>query len=252
MEKVRLSERLSLFSIFDRLKQFDRLEQLFQPAKALPSFEVAGETFPYLEMHTSDVPSPTLLIGLHGFGSDETQLQTLVNLELAFPFVYLAPRAWYTLTDGGYAWFPLIQKADSFTLDEAQHLESLDLLEHFIQAAKHHYGASKVYLVGYSQGASLSLSYFLHKPETLAGAVALSGTLLPEMKPEGLELATKPLFVGQGTLDTLISEQERLETKRYLEAQGVKLHYREDAIPHVVSKAQKRAVETWLTQLDGA
>ena len=229
-----------------------QLKKLFRTRQTLPAFTVAGETFPYLEVHTSDAPSPVLLIGLHGFGSDETQIATLVNLELPFPSVYLAPRAPYTLTDGGYAWFPLERSGDTFSVDKAQHLESLDLLELFIKEAAHHYGAEEIYLVGYSQGAGLSLSYLLHKPATVAGAVAMSGTLLPEMKPEGLEppSADKPLFVGQGTLDTFIPAQERTELKGYLE-QRTRLTWLEYSVPHVVSQEEKRDVEAWLGELIG-
>ena len=225
------------------------LKKFFQPKQPLPFFEAAGETFSYLEVRTSPEPSPVLLIGLHGFGSDEAQIATLVNLELPFPFVYLAPRAWYTLTDGGYTWFPLEISGDTFTVDKTQHLESLDLLELFVQEAACHYGAKQVYLVGYSQGAGLSLSYFLHKPETLAGAVAMSGTLLPEMKPEKLVPSDKPLFVGQGTLDTFISGWERAELKRYLEQHTPNLTWREYPAPHVVSQAEKRDVKAWLSRV---
>ena len=230
---------------------FTTLKKLFRPEQPLPSFEVVGETFRYLEVHTSPEPSPVLLIGLHGFGSDETQIKTLVDLELNTPFVYLAPRAWYTLTDGGYAWFPLTQEGDTFKVNKVQHLESLDLLELFIQKAVRHYGSSQVYLVGYSQGAGLSLSHFLHKPEIIAGAVAMSGTLLPEMKPERLEPATfanKPLFVGHGTLDAFISERNRAELKTYLQDKSIDLTYREYPVPHVVSQAEKRDIEIWLNQ----
>lgn len=100
-----------------------------------------------------------------------------------------------------------------------QHLESLDLLELFIGEAARHYGAKEVYLVGYSRGAGLSLSYYLHKPETISGAFSMSGVLLPEMKPETLKPAryqNKPLFVGQGTLDTFIPEQERKALMTYI------------------------------------
>lgn len=232
-----------------------QLKKLFRSERVLPSFEVADETFPYLEIHASEDASPVLLIGLHGFGSDETQIASLVDLEPPFPFVYLAPRGWYTLTDGGYAWFPLERSGDTFTVDRAQHLESLDLLELFITEAMQHYGAKEVYLVGYSQGASLSLSYYLHKPKTVFGAVVMSGTLLPEMKPEELRTARyegKPLFVGQGTSDTFISEKDRLELRRYLGGLSVPLTHREYPAPHVVSREELRDVEGWLEEFRGS
>ncbi|MEM6427601.1 MAG: dienelactone hydrolase family protein [Deinococcota bacterium] len=231
------------------------LQQFFKPKPTMPILEVGKETFPYLEVHTPDVTTskPALLVGLHGFGSDETQLQTLLDLELDIPFAYLAPRAWYTLTDGGYAWFPLERTDGGFTTDRAQVFESLALLEAFIQAAINTYNAdpNKVFLVGYSQGGGMSLSYYLHKPETIAGAVALSGALLSEMIPDQLEsstLGTIPLFVGQGTLDTLISQEERLNQKQWLEQHNIPLTYCEYPIPHVVSQQQRRDVQTWLQQ----
>ena len=73
------------------------LIRLFQSKQVLSTLTVRGKTFPYLEVHTSDATSPVLLIGLHGFGSDETQIETLVNLALDTSLIYLAPRVWYTL-----------------------------------------------------------------------------------------------------------------------------------------------------------
>ena len=50
---------------------------------------------------------PPLLIGLHGMGSNELQLKTLVGLQLDEPFVYIAPRAPQKHPTGGFTWFPV-------------------------------------------------------------------------------------------------------------------------------------------------
>ena len=192
---------------------------------------------------------PVLLLGLHGFGSDETQVEPLLSLELESPFVYLAPRGWYTLTDGGYAWFPIEQTEGGFKVNRTQHLDSMALLESFTRAATKQYRSRQVYLDGYSQGAGPSLSYYLHKSKTLAGAVALSGTLLQGMRPEKCrreQFKDKPLFIGQGSLNPLVSATEQQALKTYLNTLDAPLSYNNYSLPHVVSQAAKEDVQLWL------
>ena len=235
---------------------FEKLKQLFQKESTLASFKVANETFPYLEVVNPECvdENTALIVGLHGFGSDETQIQTLINLELDASYVYLAPRAWYTLPDSGYAWFPVSKENNQYKADKLQHLESLDFLELFIEQAIKHYqiNPDKIYLLGYSQGAGVTLSYLMHKPGMVAAAVAMSGNLLPGMKPEPVDsdaLKNTPLFLGQGTLDTFILEENRLELKSYLEQQGVNLTYHEYPAGHVVTQKEQQDVERWLNKL---
>lgn len=77
----------------------------------------------------------------------------------------------------------------------------------------------------------------------------MSGNLLPEMKPERLESVGKPLFVGQGTLDTFISAEDRADLQAYLAQHVSSLTYREYSVPHVVSQEEKRDVKRWLNSL---
>ncbi len=104
-------------------------------------------------IHAPDT-RPPLLIGLHGYGSDQRQIDTLVNVQLNGPYIYIAPRAPHAHPTGGFAWFPIdtTNGQINFRVEELQ--QSLDLVAALILRALERYDADpeRVFLVGYSQG----------------------------------------------------------------------------------------------------
>jgi len=213
-----------------------------------------GTPLPVKEIHVppqaATEPLP-LLIGLHGYGSDERQINTLVNLHVEQPYVYLALRAWHHLHDGGYAWFPLTKTDTGIRSAPQDVVGSLERLARFIPRAVQRYHANphQVFLVGYSQGAVMKLAFTLMYPELMAGAVALSGQIIPELGPFVVHmdrLQRKPVFVGYGTQDHLITAADRHTARQYLLARGLNLTYKEYAIPHVVSATERQDVAQWL------
>ncbi len=196
---------------------------------------------------------PPLIIGLHGYGIDEMQMKTLVNIQLDQPFVYLAPRAPHIHPTGGYAWFPINVMDGTFQVDSAEMRSSLDLIADLIPQAVKRYQAdpAQVFVIGYSQGAVMSIAFMLTHPELIAGAAAMSGQLLDEVKAYAVPTMAqrKPFFLGYGTKDPLITLDDMRETTAFMAAHGIDVTYSEYPIPHVVSQAQLRDVEAWLTPL---
>lgn len=100
----------------------------------------------------------------------------------------------------------------------------------------------------------MSLSFALAYPDLIHGAAVLTGTLLEEAKPYATEnragLAGKPIFIGYGTLDSLISPADMEEAQRFLEPFEVAVTLKAYRIPHVVNAAERRDVETWINLTD--
>ena len=195
---------------------------------------------------------PPLLILLHGVGSNERDLFGLAG-EMDERFAVVSARAPHERFPGSYAWFEVQVRAGSnFVIDEAMWRESLKLVTEFISQAVEAYGAdpTRVYLAGFSQGAIMSLCIMLTRPRVLAGVVAMSGRLLPEVVPmasPSSELAGFPLLVVHGVNDPVIPIRYGQEIREFLEQLPVELTYQEFPMAHEVSGQSLRLASAWLT-----
>jgi len=194
-----------------------------------------------------------LIIGLHGHGSNENQMETLVGLDIAQPHNYLAIRGFHKLDEGGYTWFSISVTQNGITFDVEDVLLSLKRLRNAISMLCDQFNADpeQVYLVGYSQGAVMSLAYTLRYANTLTASAAMAGHLLPELKPltpNTEALKDFPIFIGHGTLDAVISQADIEVTADYLTHLGLDVTLNCYKIPHVVSVAERRDLSVWLLQ----
>ena len=112
----------------------------------------------------------------------------------------------------------------------------------------------QVYLMGFSQSAIISASVALTRPDKLAGVVAMSGRILPEVlalqaKPEALK--DLPVMVVHGTADPVIPIRNGRSSRDLLSKLPVALTYREYCMGHSVSEESLRDIAAWLKeQLD--
>jgi phospholipase/carboxylesterase len=195
-----------------------------------------------------------LIIFLHGYGGDENDLMSFTSV-LPASYNYLSARAPRETGQGGYQWFA--QRQDSARYDgvTADLKSSRLLLEQFIEQAtrKYHTQASKVYLVGFSQGAMMSYELALRDPQLVAGFAALSGHMLPvlqaELKPDPARQKLA-VFIGHGSLDTLIPLKGASDAQAYLQAQGITPQFHAYfGLPHGVNEAEVRDLKAWLAQV---
>jgi phospholipase/carboxylesterase len=196
---------------------------------------------------------PPLLILLHGYGSNEEDLFSLASL-LPPEFLVIAARAPYVLTSGQYAWFHLDFSSGKMVHNEAQAEKSRLLLKHFIDEAAHAFAVdtTRISLVGFSQGAILSASVALTFPSLVCAIAMLSGRILEEIKPlvqKREAFKQFKVFLAHGTEDTVLPVSYAREAKVYLEELGVKLEYREYALPHTISGDECAALTLWLSTL---
>ncbi len=200
---------------------------------------------------------PPVLVLLHGVGSNEQDLFALASY--ADPrFFVISARAPLVLGPGAYGWYR-VQFTDSGPRhDPAEADAGRAAAAAFIQEAVTAYDldAQQVYLAGFSQGAITSLSIALMAPETIAGAVIMSGRLLPEAvqamaAPE--RLRGLPLFVAHGTRDAVLPIAMGREIKQRVSLLPVDLTYKEYDMAHQVSAASLGDISAWLSRrLDSA
>ena len=231
------------------------LAAVLQSARAedTPLLQTSFGTVPYRIIHQDQGENLSIIIGLHGFGIDERQMETLVGIKPDFPHIYIAPRGFYQLEDKSYGWFPLtfenaapVIKAGDLETAIKKLREVVDGLIHQVQA-----DPEQVYLLGYSQGSSTALTYALAYPQTIKAAIAYNGYLTEEMKafaPQAQSLPPVPVLYGHGTKDTLISKEQVQDTAMFLESLNYPVELKTYPAPHVISAAGRQDIEAFLTK----
>jgi phospholipase/carboxylesterase len=204
------------------------------------------------EPRTPSSGAPPLLLLLHGIGSNEQDLIGLAP-DLDGRFFCVSARAPFELGEDAYAWFHVKYGADGTVIrpDEAE--SSRILLVKFVDELVSSYGldAKKVFLMGFSQGAIMCLSVALTRPDKVAGIVAMSGRLLPEVLPLVAEveaLTSLPVFVAHGTMDGVLPIGQGRSARDKLSDLSVDLDYREYPMGHEISKESLGDVAGWLSK----
>ena len=198
-----------------------------------------------------DGTPPPLLVLLHGIGSNENDLVSLAGkLDPRFLVVSLrAPRPYR----GGFAWFQITwQSNGSATPDIDQAHETLADFVRWLAAAPGRLGADarRVYLMGFSQGAMMSLGVLRTAPDRLAGVVALSGLFrddLVETPADAGATGRVAVFVAHGTQDDLLPVADGRAIRDLLQPMVRDFTYREYAMPHTIAPVELRDVAAWLT-----
>ena len=193
----------------------------------------------------------TLVIGLHGFGSDEQQLRTLVPLDtVRAPILYVALRGSWTVVGGGYAWFPIVDSTSGgFDIDSADLDVAVNELHSFIKAASAWPGISteRCWLVGYSQGAPLALHATAERPDLIGGCVAGAGTLLAPL-PSDTDVAGVKVLIAASTIDPFVTLEQSNDLQQKLISAGADVDLTVDAAPHVITSNQAATIADWLNE----
>jgi len=166
-------------------------------------------------------------------------------------FFIVSARAPLVLGPGMYGWFHVMLDpvAPVINPDEAE--RSRVLLLRFIDEviAAHGVDPQRIYLLGFSQGAIMSLSLVLTHPERLAGVAAMSGRILPEVLPKMAPpdaMRGLPILVVHGSDDPILPVHHGRAARDILAALPVALTYREYAMGHYVSEESLADVAAWL------
>jgi len=156
------------------------------------------------------------MILLHGRGASAEDIMT-VGAELAQPgFAYLAPQA------AGNAWYP-----NPFTApleaNEPYLSSALEVVENLLARVEETIPAQRVILLGFSQGACLTLEFAVRHARRYGGVVAFSGGLIgPDGTPRDYPGAFDgtPAFLGCSDVDPHIRADRVVEAGEVFERMG--------------------------------
>ena len=147
------------------------------------------------------------MILVHGRGATAEDIMT-VAAELAHTgFAYLAPQA------AGNAWYP-----NPFTApleaNEPYLSSALDVVETVLARVEESIPAERVILLGFSQGACLTLEFAARHARRYGGVVGLSGGLIgPDGSPRDYpgDFSGTPVFLGCSDVDPHIRKDRVVE-----------------------------------------
>jgi len=188
---------------------------------------------------------PTI-IALHGRGSNE---QDLISLAPFLPkeFLWICPRGTFSLGPDSYEWFQITQigKPDPTRLANA--LQTIDtFIDEII--ASYPVDKNKLYLLGFSQGSIVSISYTLTKPQRVAGVVAQSGYIPHEsgLQIDEANITGKPFILTHGIQDPLLPIDRARRSRDTLQKLEVRLEYCEFNMGHQVTEESLAVINIWL------
>ncbi len=219
----------------------------------MEAVQVQGETLDYIVVHPdeyqpgSDYP---LIILVHGFGADMTDLVGLAPAIDSQGYVYACPNAPIAMQTSpstvGYAWEIPTAYLENANIPEGLP-ESEPLLEGFIQEVMQRYQVrpGNAILGGFSQGGGLTYRIGLPKPEVFAGLVVMSSGLRDPDKLKSKLPAQKdqPVFISHGTMD---NPERAREARAFLEAEGYKPQYKEYPMGHEISQEVIGDLVPWI------
>ena len=166
-----------------------------------------------------------LVILLHGLGADGNDLIGLQQYwgPLVPEAEFVSPNAPYPcdMAPYGYQWFSAQDRSPPSVLAGVR--AAAPILDAFIdeELQKRGLDDSEAALVGFSQGAMMSLFVGLRRAKPLAGILGYSGRLIAaQLLPEELR-SRPPVLLVHGTEDPLVPFQSMSEAETALKAAGV-------------------------------
>ncbi len=174
------------------------------------------------------------IVMVHGRGATAESILTLADEFGRDDFAYVAPQA------AGWSWYPY-----SFLAPMSQNEPGLSsgltrIGEVVAQLEAAGMAAERIVLLGFSQGACLSLEFAARKPRHYGAVIGLSGGLIgPPGTPRDYpgSLAGTPVFLGCSDRDPHIPRERVDETAEVLAAMGAEVTERiYPAMGHTVNQ----------------
>jgi len=192
------------------------------------------------------VPVYPTILALHGRGSNESDLIGLADY-LPKQFLWISPRGPFDLGPDSYEWFQITQIGKP---DPARLANTLKTIDIFIDEiiANYPIDKNKLYLLGFSQGSIVSLSYALTRPGRIAGVIAQSGYIPHEsgLQIDEVGIKNKPFLLTHGIQDPMLPVDWARRSRDTLQKLETQLEYHEFDMGHSVTAESLAVINAWL------
>jgi phospholipase/carboxylesterase len=194
--------------------------------------------------------SPLTILALHGTGGNEQDLVPMAKMVAPTANV-LSPRG-KILEEGAARFFRRIAEG-VFDIEDLK-FRTHELADFVIAASKEYsFDISKVYALGYSNGANIASSLLFLRSEILAGGAILRGTVPLDRDKGELEqlpdLAAKRVFLANGTRDPMVPlENAKKLATMYREA-GASVTHELNPASHGLIQSDLQTMKRWFDAL---
>lgn len=194
---------------------------------------------PVLEAGEPVATARAAMILIHGRGASAADIMT-IGAELMHPGVaYLAPQA------AGNAWYPYPFTAPMES-NEPYLSSALEVVASLLASVEKTVPADRIILLGFSQGACLTLEFAARHARRYGGVVGLSGGLIgPDGTPRDYpgRFDGTPAFMGCSDVDPHIRKDRVLEAADVYRRMGAKVTARlYPGMGHTVNEDELEAV----------
>jgi phospholipase/carboxylesterase len=205
--------------------------------------------------HYDSAQAYPLLVALHGNGGTAAEFDSgLASLDRASLLVAV-PQGEYARAGGGYSWF--LETPDR-SLWEANDTRTVDHVVELVGAIGARYRVGKVFVLGFSAGASLAYMTGLRNPSLVTGILAIGGHL-PEIDREGSILHAEDLangrsvrvFIARGMADPYVGQRIFTNQRDFLASRGFAVTAYEYVGAHHLTSELLARVARWIRRYAG-
>ena len=194
--------------------------------------------------------SRTLVVGLHGFGSDPDNFSGLWEGFGEADFIFAAPQAPYPFAVGsavGFSWRlhnageddkeRSARAAERYVVELVNHLKN----EHLIDA---------VFLLGFSQGGAHTYTVGIRHHEIFDGMISFGGWLeMEKLQQDEIERANHSrVFISHGSEDRVVDFEAGSQARSILSDAGYDVTFSSFEGGHRVPEEELRKVVEWLSK----
>lgn len=198
----------------------------------------------------SDAPAVVLI---HGRGTNERDLLP-IGAQLPSELHVLSVRAPQRMNGpNSYTWYDLDLSGGGLHAsqpDPEGFRRSLDLLSEFLDSAIEEYDLDpdRIGLLGFSQGAIMSLSALLERPDAYRWIVALNGYLAASHEDDVGAADGKPVFIGCGSMDQVIPPERAERAAELLDSGGADVRFETYGVGHGTTPTEVSDVVAWVEE----
>lgn len=203
--------------------------------------------FEYIERPPLDpTKKAPLMVLLHGYGSNEKDLFSFAS-ELPKELHIISLRAPLNLDYNSHAWYSINFDADQNKFSDLKEAKSsLEKITIFLNDIidQKNIDPSKVFVLGFSQGAILSYALALNTGK-IPYAIALSGYLNEDLLKDPIHTNTD-FFISHGSVDQVIPVEWAQKAPVFLNKKKIENSYKEYPVGHGVHPQNFYDFRNWL------
>jgi len=192
-----------------------------------------------------------LLIALHGSGGSAGSFASLWRRDPRAQCIFAVPEGPYPFPSdrqggsSGRSWYLLVKEKRVWELADPLSVRAIMATVEELQAC---YPAGPVYILGFSQGASLAYQAALGHAHAFAGVIAVAGLLPQQALPaSGLDKAgSLRVFIAHGSRDARVPPARSAEARARREAAGLQVTMRTFRGGHDIPRELFQEILEWI------